>query len=154
LRSICTAPCAPGRGTEQEVLAIGTPAIWWAATAAGLFCLVWWAMRRDWRTGAALLSIAAGWLPWIWFYLHDHRLEYFYYAIVIEPFLIITIALCLQLIIGPPHASRARRAAGAIGASAYLIATLANFAYLYPILTAKVIPYSAWLSRMWFSSWI
>jgi dolichyl-phosphate-mannose--protein O-mannosyl transferase len=154
LRSICTAPCAPGRGTEQEVLAIGTPAIWWAATAAGLFCLVWWAMRRDWRAGAALLSIAAGWLPWIWFYLHDHRLEYFYYAIVIEPFLIITIALCLQLIIGPPHASRARRAAGAIGASAYLIATLANFAYLYPILTAKVIPYSAWLSRMWFSSWI
>jgi len=23
-----------------------------------------------------------------------------------------------------------------------------------PILMAKVIPYSAWLSRMWFSNWI
>jgi dolichyl-phosphate-mannose--protein O-mannosyl transferase len=40
------------------------------------------------------------------------------------------------------------------GASAYLIAALANFAYLYPILTAKVIPYSAWLSRKWFTNWI
>jgi dolichyl-phosphate-mannose-protein mannosyltransferase len=86
--------------------------------------------------------------------VHDHRLEYFYYAIAFEPFLIIAIALCLELIIGPPHASRARRAAGAIGTGAYLIAALVNFAYLYPILTAKVIPYSAWLSRMWISSWI
>jgi dolichyl-phosphate-mannose-protein mannosyltransferase len=31
---------------------------------------------------------------------------------------------------------------------------LANFAYLYPILAAKVIPYTSWLSRMWFHSWI
>jgi hypothetical protein len=31
---------------------------------------------------------------------------------------------------------------------------LLNLAYLYPILTAEVIPYSSWLSRMWFHSWI
>jgi dolichyl-phosphate-mannose-protein mannosyltransferase len=29
-----------------------------------------------------------------------------------------------------------------------------NFAYLYPILTAEIIPYSSWLSRMWFHRWI
>jgi dolichyl-phosphate-mannose--protein O-mannosyl transferase len=152
--SACARPCGSSLGTEQEVLAIGTPAIWWAAIAAGLFCLVWWIMRRDWRAGAALLGIAAGWLPWIWFYLHDQRLEYYYYAIVFEPFLIITIVLCLGLIIGPSQASPARRAAGAIGAGAYLIAVLANFAYLYPILAATTIPYPAWLSRIWFHSWI
>jgi dolichyl-phosphate-mannose-protein mannosyltransferase len=150
--SDCVKPC--GQRTEQEVLAIGTPAIWWAAIAAGLFCLVWWMLRRDWRAGAALLGIAAGWLPWIWFYLHDQRTEFYYYAILFEPFLIITIVLCLGLIIGPQRASPVRRAAGAIGAGAYLMAVLANFAYLYPILAAKVIPYSEWLSRMWFHSWI
>jgi dolichyl-phosphate-mannose--protein O-mannosyl transferase len=31
---------------------------------------------------------------------------------------------------------------------------LVNFAYLYPILAAKAIPYASWLSRMWFRSWI
>ena len=152
--------CLPAKGcgaagsTEQEVLAIGTPAIWWAAVGATVFCLVWWLMRRDWRAGAALLGIAAGWLPWIWFYLHDQRTEFNYYAVTFEPFLIIAITLALGLIIGPAAAGAGRRALGAVVAGAYLIAVLANFAYLYPILAGRVIPYTAWLSRMWFRSWI
>jgi dolichyl-phosphate-mannose-protein mannosyltransferase len=152
--------CLPAKGcggagsTEQEVLAIGTPLIWWGAIAAGLFCLVWWLMRRDWRAGSALLAIATGWLPWIWFSWHDHRTEFYYYAVVFEPFMIIAITLCLGLIIGPARASPGRRAVGAVVTGSYLIAVLANFAYLYPILAAKIIPYSSWLSRMWFHSWI
>jgi dolichyl-phosphate-mannose--protein O-mannosyl transferase len=152
--SVCTKPCGGAGSTEQEVLAIGTPLIWWASVLAGLFCLGWWLMRRDWRCGAALLGIAAGWLPWIWFSLHDHRTEFYYYAVTFEPFLIMAITLCLGLIIGKTSAAPARRALGAVIAGAYLIAVLANFAYLYPILAAKVIPYSSWLSRMWFHSWI
>jgi dolichyl-phosphate-mannose--protein O-mannosyl transferase len=31
---------------------------------------------------------------------------------------------------------------------------LLNFAYLYPVLAAKVIPYSQWLARMWYHGWI
>jgi dolichyl-phosphate-mannose-protein mannosyltransferase len=152
--SQCLPAKSCGTGTEQEVLAIGTPAIWWASILALLFCLAWWLMRRDWRAGAALLGIAAGWLPWIWFYLHDQRTEFYYYAVTFEPFLIIAITLCLGLIIGPAAAAPGRRALGAIVAGAYLIAVLVNFAYLYPILAGRVIPYSAWLSRMWFRSWI
>jgi dolichyl-phosphate-mannose--protein O-mannosyl transferase len=34
------------------------------------------------------------------------------------------------------------------------MAVLLNFAYFYPVLTAEVLPYSAWFSRMWFSRWI
>jgi dolichyl-phosphate-mannose-protein mannosyltransferase len=150
--SVCTKPC--GRGTEQEVLAIGTPLIWWGAIAALLFCLAWWMLRRDWRSGAALLGVAAGWLPWIWFYLHDQRTEFYYYAIAFEPFLIIAITLCLGLIIGPQRASPARRAAGAVISGTYLLAVLLNLAYLYPVLAARIIPYSSWYSRMWFHSWI
>jgi len=149
-----TRTCGAAGTTEQEVLAIGTPLIWWGAVAAMLCCLAWWLTRRDWRAGAALLGLAAGWLPWIWFSWHDHRIEFYYYAVVFEPFLIIAITLCLGMIIGPARASPGRRAAGAIAAGAYLLAVLVNFAYLYPVLADKVLPYSSWLSRMWFRSWI
>jgi dolichyl-phosphate-mannose-protein mannosyltransferase len=47
-----------------------------------------------------------------------------------------------------------RRAASAGAAGAYLIAVLANFSYLYPVLAAKIIPYTSWLSRMWYHGWI
>jgi dolichyl-phosphate-mannose-protein mannosyltransferase len=142
------------RSTEQEVLAIGTPLIWWASIIALLVCLGWWLSRRDWRAGAVLLGVAAGWLPWFWFAWHDNRTEYYFYAIVFLPYLVMAITLCLGLVIGPVRAVPGRRATGAIGVGAYLLLVLANFAYLYPILAAQVIPYSAWFQRMWFHSWI
>jgi dolichyl-phosphate-mannose-protein mannosyltransferase len=101
-----------------------------------------------------LLGVAAGWLPWIWYAWHDNRTEFYYYAVAFDPFLVIAITLCLGLIIGPARAGPGRRAVGAVAAGGYLVAVLLNLAYLYPILTAEVIPYSAWLSRMWFHRWI
>ena len=47
-----------------------------------------------------------------------------------------------------------RRMIGAIAAGAFVALVAANFAYLYPILTDELLPYPAWLSRMWFKSWI
>ena len=158
--------CGLTGNVAQEVLAIGTPLIWWGGTLALLFCLGWWLLgligdlafgrvpRRDWRAGAVLLGVVAGWLPWIWYAWHDNRTEFYYYAIAFDPFLIIAITLCLGLIIGPTRASPGRRAIGAVAAGGYLVAVLLNLAYLYPVLTAQVIPYSSWLSRMWFSRWI
>jgi dolichyl-phosphate-mannose-protein mannosyltransferase len=158
--------CSMAKGQVAEVLAIGTPLLWWGGTLALLVCLGWWLSgligdltfnrppRRDWRAGAALLGVAAGWVPWVWFYLHDNRTEFYYYAVAFEPFMLIAITLCLGLIIGPARAAPGRRALGAVGAGGYLIAVLLNLAYIYPILTAEIIPYSSWLSRMWFHSWI
>jgi dolichyl-phosphate-mannose-protein mannosyltransferase len=138
------------RSTEQEVLAIGTPLIWWVAAAAVLGCVAWWIWRRDWRVGAVLAAIAAGWLPWIWFYWHDHRTEFFYYAVVFDPFLVIAIALVFDLI---RQTFQARATLAALSGG-YLLVVLANFIYIYPVLAARVLPYSAWLSRMWFNNWI
>ena len=56
--------CPSGyKGAEwsQEVLALGTPAIWWGSMLALLFCLGWWLLHRDWRAGAVLLGVLAGW---------------------------------------------------------------------------------------------
>ncbi|MGO8887044.1 MAG: dolichyl-phosphate-mannose--protein mannosyltransferase [Streptosporangiaceae bacterium] len=139
---------------SQEVLAIGTPLIWWASIPALLSCLAWWLTRRDWRAGAVLMGVAAGWLPWFWFAWHDHRTMFYFYAVVFEPFLIIAITLGLGLILGPATAGPGRRTGGAVAAGVYLLAVLADFAYLYPVLAAQVIPYGSWVSRMWLHSWI
>jgi dolichyl-phosphate-mannose--protein O-mannosyl transferase len=155
--SVCLPSNACGStraSTEQEVLAIGTPLIWWGAALALAVCLIWWLARRDWRPGAVLLAVAAGWLPWIWFYWHDRRTEFYFYAVAFEPFLIIAVTLCLGLVIGRAEASPARRMTGSLVAGGYLIAVLADLAYLYPVLAAQVIPYTSWYARMWFHSWI
>lgn len=142
------------KGCSQEVLAIGTPAIWWASVAALIFCIVWWLSRRDWRAGAVLVGVAAGWLPWFWFALHDNRTEYYFYSVAFLPFLVIAITLCLGLIIGPVDAAPGRRAVGAVIVGSYLLLVLANFAFMYPVLTGQVLPTDLWQQRMWFRSWI
>jgi dolichyl-phosphate-mannose--protein O-mannosyl transferase len=101
-----------------------------------------------------LAGVAAGWLPWFWYAWDDHRTMFYFYAVVFDPFLVIAITLCLGLLIGSARASAGRRTAGAAVTGAYLIAVLANFFYLYPVLAAKIIPYTSWLSRMWYHGWI
>jgi dolichyl-phosphate-mannose--protein O-mannosyl transferase len=142
---------ACSNGKAQEVLAIGTPAIWWVSILALLVCLIWWLTRRDWRAGAILVAVIAGWLPWFAF---ADRTQFYFYAVTFVPYLVLSITLCLGLIIGPAMASPRRRATGAAVAGAYLLGVLLNFAYLYPVLAAKVIPYSQWLARMWYHGWI
>jgi dolichyl-phosphate-mannose--protein O-mannosyl transferase len=168
---------------SQEVLAMGNPAIWWASIPAMLFCLGWWFTRRDWRAGAAVLSVAAGWLTWFPFV---SRTKFFYYALEFEPFVILCIVLCLGLILGPALRNRPRLAgagpglAGGLGltgdvpglapemgtatltrriigaaiVSVYTLAVLYLFWYFYPILAGKVIPYADWYAHMWYHGWI
>jgi dolichyl-phosphate-mannose-protein mannosyltransferase len=135
----------------QEVLAIGNPAIWWISVPVMAFCLGWWLTRRDWRAGAALLCIAAGWVSWLPFV---SRTKFYYYSLEFEPFLIICIVLCLGLLIGPASAWWVRRAIGSALAGIYVLAVLVLFWYFYPILAGKIIPYSDWLSHMWYTGWI
>jgi dolichyl-phosphate-mannose--protein O-mannosyl transferase len=137
------------KGSEwsQEVLAIGTPAIWWGSIFALLFCLGWWLLHRDWRAGAVLLGVIAGWAPW---FPLVTRTKFFYYALEFEPFLILSIVLCLGLILGPVTASVMRRSIGAGLVGAYVLCVLLMFWYFYAILAGKVIPYGDWLSHMWY----
>jgi len=132
---------------SQEVLSLGNPAIWWGSILALMFCLGWWLLHRDWRAGAVLCGITAGWLPW---FPLVSRTKFYYYALEFEPFLILALTLCLGLIIGQVSASILRRSVGAGVAGAYLLTVLLMFYYFYPIYAGKVIPYSDWLSHMWY----
>jgi dolichyl-phosphate-mannose-protein mannosyltransferase len=143
----CPSTGCTGTWWSQEVLALGTPAIWWASILALGFLLGWWLLHRDWRAGAVLLGVLAGWGPW---FPLVSRTKFYYYALEFEPFLILAIVLCLGMILGPAAAGVIRRSVGAFAVGAYLLAVLLMFWYFYSILAARVIPYHDWYSHMWY----
>ena len=148
--SVCTGShCA--QESVQQILAIGTPAIWWVAIPALLACTAWWLTTRDWRAGAVVLCVLAGWLPWIWFAWHGNRIVYFFYALAFDPFLALAITLCLGWLVRRPGGAW-RRASRAL-VIGYLLAVVADFAFMYPVLTAARISQAAWLARMWLPGW-
>ena len=149
----------PGRyGCEadncaREVLAIGTPAIWWGFGLA-IFALLWmWIAKRDWRAAAVLAMTAAVILPWIRDDLNQ-RTMFLFYALPAVPFMCLGLALVAGWALGGVGASARRRASGAIGVGMYVAIAILNFAYFYPILAAQILPYADWRHRIWFGSWI
>ncbi|MDP9417954.1 MAG: phospholipid carrier-dependent glycosyltransferase [Actinomycetota bacterium] len=136
---------------SRAITAIGNPVVWWAALLALPACIALWLGRRDWRAGAALAGVAAGYLPWFAF---AERPIFYFYAVVFTPFLVLAVTLCLGLVLGPADASPRRRKAGAFAVGAYTLLVVATFAWLYPVLSGQVVPYDEWYSRMLFPSWI
>ena len=94
-----------------------------------------------------LAGVLAGWGPW---FPLVSRTKFYYYALEFEPFLILSIVLCLGLILGPASASLLRRATGALIAGTYVLCVLLMFWYFYSILAGQVIPYHDWYSHMWY----
>ncbi len=140
----------------RVISGIGTPALWWVAVFALVAAALLWIGGRDWRFGIPVVGVLSAWLPW---FHYDARPLFFFYAITLIPFSVMAVSLCLGRILGPPpragdpHAGD-RRMVGAIIGGAFVALVAANFAYLYPILTDQLLPHPAWLSRMWFRSWI
>ncbi|NUV79626.1 phospholipid carrier-dependent glycosyltransferase [Streptomyces sp. CAI-155] len=149
-----------------EVLAIGTPLLWWLACVA-LAYVVWrWLFRRDWRAGAIACGVAAGWLPW---FFYQERTIFLFYAVVFVPFLCLAVTMLLGAIIGPaagkgtraelglttadPTGER-RRTLGAIAAGVLVLLIIWNFIYFYPLYTGTSIPEDLWRDRMWLDTWV
>ncbi|QKW10816.1 phospholipid carrier-dependent glycosyltransferase [Streptomyces sp. NA04227] len=135
----------------QEVLALGTPLLWWTACFALLYVLYRWAFRRDWRAGAIGCAIVAGHLPW--FFYQDRTIFYFY-SVVFVPFLCLAVAMMIGALLGPPGASERRRIAGAVGSGALVLLIIWNFIYFWPIYTGQPIPIGSWRGRMWLDTWV
>jgi dolichyl-phosphate-mannose--protein O-mannosyl transferase len=112
-----------GSVCSQEVLGIGTPAIWWLSIPA-LVAVAWRMIARwDWRAAAILLSFAAGYLTW----LVDeaqvvppsschlaadscHRTMFLFYLLPDVPFMV----LALTMAIGMLLATRTARSLGQV----------------------------------------
>jgi dolichyl-phosphate-mannose--protein O-mannosyl transferase len=136
---------------SKAIVALGTPTIWWAAVLCVPVVLWLWAARRDWRAGAILAGIAAGYLPW---FHYAHRTIFTFYAIAFLPWLVLAVTMVLGLVLGPRGSPPARRQYGASAVGAYVLLAIANFFWLLPVLSAEVIPRTDWIRRMWLRSWI
>jgi dolichyl-phosphate-mannose--protein O-mannosyl transferase len=139
---------------SRAITSVGNPVIWWGGTAAIAVVLFCWLARRDWRAGAILGAIAAGYLPWFYYAAADDRTMYSFYSVVFVPYVVLALTYVLGLVLGPRKAPPDRRLAGAIAAGAVVVAAVVALAWFWPVYVADVIPYSAWRARMWLASWI
>jgi len=136
----------------QEVLALGTPLLWWSATIAVCVVIAIWGKslferRIDPALTLIMSGLFAGYLPWFFF---QKRTVFSFYAIVFEPFLILALTYCAWLWL--EKAKNKRLAISLI--AALTIAVALNFIYFMPLYTADVITYDAWRQHMWLPSWI
>jgi dolichyl-phosphate-mannose--protein O-mannosyl transferase len=128
--------------------------IWFGGAAALIAMIAWYVSTRDWRAGAVLLAYGAGWLPWFYFAIFNHRTMFLFYALPMVPFMILAIVLACGLMIGRGDARPSRRVVGTVFAGGFVLLALVNFWWLYPILSAQIVPYDVWHARMLFPSWI
>jgi dolichyl-phosphate-mannose--protein O-mannosyl transferase len=143
--------CA-AKDCAQEVLALGTPILWWVGTIAIAVIVGFWIKslinhRVDAAASIAVLGIAAGYLPW---FAMQQRTVFSFYAIIIEPFMIVAIVYCAKLLLASglkPAVSQS-----IIGGIFALI--LLCFIFFIPLFTGQIITYEDWRLRMWFESWI
>lgn len=143
----CDAPA--GSTCLRQVLLLGTPTIWWAGSLALLFALVMWVGARDWRWGVAVVGTASTWLPWL---QYDDRPIFSFYAVITLPFLVLALTLTIGMLIGAE--GRGRRTAGVVVSGAFLVLTLLNFAWFWPIWTNQLLTHQEWVNRIWFTRWI
>ena len=143
----------PGCGSEkcsQEVLALGTPLIYWSATIALLVVFGIWLSKRDLTPAILLTVVGAGYLPWFFF---QQRTMFTFYIISFEPFfmliLVYLISKYLEGARSPESLTFRKRTVIGLG-----IVYLINFLYFAPLYYAQLITYNSWLDHMWFNSWI
>jgi dolichyl-phosphate-mannose--protein O-mannosyl transferase len=143
--------CPPGDSCVKQVLAIGTPVLWWGGVVALFVCAGYWIFRRDWRFGIPVVGVLSAWLPWFW---NDERPIFFFYAMVIVPFTVIGVTLVLGKMIGSSRATYTRRLVGVTAAGLCVLVVALNFAYFYPIWTNGLLSNEDWNDRMWIDTWI
>ncbi|HWJ67777.1 MAG TPA: phospholipid carrier-dependent glycosyltransferase [Nocardioides sp.] len=135
----------------KQVLLIPTPVLWWGGLVALLFAGAMWVGARDWRYGVAVVGALSTWLPWL---LYDDRPIFLFYAIAVLPFTVLALTLAIGTMIGPSRLPSGRRTAGVVVGGAFVVLTLLNFAWFWPILTNEMLTKSEWLDRVWFSRWV
>jgi len=136
----------------QEVLALGTPLLWWVGSIAIAVVVGYWIKslinhRIDNAANLVVLGLTAGYLPW---FAMQQRTVFTFYAIIIEPFLILAIIYCAKLLL----ASGLKPVVSQSIVGGVLALIVVCFLYFIPLFTGQIITYEDWNLRMWFESWI
>jgi dolichyl-phosphate-mannose-protein mannosyltransferase len=142
---------------SQEVLALGTPLLWWSGVIAIAIVFGFWIrslMVRNFDPAVTIIvaGISAGYLPWFFF---QERTVFSFYAIVFQPFLILALVYCARLFLTAQRrkSDRAYRIGEFVLLGAFLAMAI-NFIYFLPLYLGQVTTYETWHAHMWFASWI
>ena len=128
---------------SQEILAIGTPMLWWVGFFAIAITFGFFMSKPDRISAFVLAGIAGTYLPW--FFIQD-RTTFYFYSISILPFLILSVINLMNWALNKGLDRKYLHG--------YLVLVGVNFIYFLPILVGLEIPYSDWINRMWLPSWI
>jgi len=129
----------------QEILAMGTPPIWWVGLIAVFVTIGYFIYRRDRSAGFILLGLLSNYLPWL---LFPERTTFYFYAIAFQPYLILAITFTVKEFLTDSERKRKIWVLSAFSLSALV------FLYFAPLYLGTIITYEDWYSRMWFASWI
>jgi dolichyl-phosphate-mannose--protein O-mannosyl transferase len=127
----------------QEILAIGTPLLWWISIFAVAITFGFLVTKLERAAAIILLGFVGTYLPW--FFIQS-RTTFYFYSISILPFLILALIYCFNQLLNIANYKKY--------IISFVILVAINFIYFLPIYLGISIPYSQWLSRMWFESWI
>jgi dolichyl-phosphate-mannose-protein mannosyltransferase len=129
-------------GDYLEILATGSPLVWWMSALALAYVLWRWIQLRDGARpeGVIVAAFGCNYVPWLLLGRGRPAVFLFYLAPAL-PF------MCLALAYVPARFSHLAWMGPAVVGSAAIV--LALFAFYYPILANTPIPRSDWLARIW-----
>jgi len=128
---------------SQEILAIGTPILWWAGIFAIAITVGLFIANKDRVSAFILAGIAGTYLPWFFI---QNRTTFYFYAIAIFPFIVLALINVFNWALN--NQINRKLIYG------FVITVGINFIYFLPIFIGINIPYVDWLARMWLPSWI
>jgi dolichyl-phosphate-mannose-protein mannosyltransferase len=134
--------CGAGE-CAQEILAMGTPLLWWSAVIAVAITLGFYLKSVNKTAEIVLAGFAGTYLPW---FIFQDRTMFHFYSITTLPFLILALIYCFDLLLKYRNYQRVIQI--------FILTIAINFFYFLPIYIGIEIPYSHWLNRMWLPSWI
>ena len=155
-----------GNGTAEAITGIPNPLIWWGSVAAVIAIVALLVVRAvrgmraldgppppasGWAIAVVLTGIAAGWLPWLFY---PERTMFFFYTIVITPFLVLALTMVLSTVLGAPDAPAPRRALGGTAVLLMLLLVIAISVFFLPLWTGIPTPINQLQLRYWLPTWI
>jgi dolichyl-phosphate-mannose--protein O-mannosyl transferase len=168
----------PGRPTSffvrdlgpdiQQILALGSPAIFWANLFAIPYTLFSWWRTRDWRAGFVAVGFLGLFLPW----LLVSRPTFYFYAVVLVPFMVLAVTYLLRGLADARLVVR-DRSTGEVAVDpdtgqpaistrfvyrpfvwVYLIVAAVMFVWFWPLMTGGQVTDIHWRAIVWFNRWI
>ncbi|MBB5598269.1 dolichyl-phosphate-mannose--protein mannosyltransferase [Neomicrococcus lactis] len=142
--------CTAAETCRQAITDLPNPLLWWSGSIAMVVLFIVWLGNHDWRAGAILAGIAAGYLPW---FMYPERTMFFFYTIGYEAFLILAIVYLAGRLISRHYQDPVRQSAGIIAVGLFVVAVLLISAFFWPVWTGETIPYDQYRLRIWMPSW-